>query len=67
MEEIISNIKELFEASVGIRVQSIEKIPQSGSDRIYFRIITDDLTYIATYGRNTRENDTFYLQMCKLP
>ncbi len=59
MEEIISNIKELFEASVGIRVQSIEKIPQSGSDRIYFRIITDDLTYIATYGRNTRENDTF--------
>ena len=59
MEQIISNIKELFEASVGIRVKSIEKIPQSGSDRIYFRIFTDDLTYVATYGKNTRENDTF--------
>ena len=59
MEQIISNIKDLFEASVGIRVKSIEKIPQSGSDRIYFRIFTDDLTYVATYGKNTRENDTF--------
>jgi aminoglycoside/choline kinase family phosphotransferase len=59
MEEIISNIKELFEASVGIKVKSIEKIPQSGSDRIYFRVFTDDLTYVATYGKNTRENDTF--------
>src|SRR5688500_3671548 len=59
MEQIISNIKELFEASVGIKVRSIEKIPQSGSDRIYFRVFTDDLTYVATYGKNTRENDTF--------
>ena len=59
MEEIISNIKTLFETSVGIKVKSIEKIPQSGSDRIYFRVYTSDASYVATYGRNTRENDTF--------
>jgi aminoglycoside/choline kinase family phosphotransferase len=59
MEEIISSIQELFEASVGLPVSGIEKIPQSGSDRIYFRIYTADASYVATYGKNTRENDTF--------
>lgn len=59
MEEIISSIKDLFEQSVRMPVLSIEKIPQSGSDRIYFRIIAQQLTYVATYGKNTKENDTF--------
>src|SRR6186713_886342 len=59
MEEIISNIQELFETSVDLPVSGIEKIPQSGSDRIYFRIYTADASYVATYGKNTRENDTF--------
>ena len=59
MEEIISNIQELFETSVDLPVSGIEKIPQSGSDRIYFRIFTADSSYVATYGKNIRENDTF--------
>jgi aminoglycoside/choline kinase family phosphotransferase len=59
MEEIISSIKKLFEAEVGIPVTTIEKIPQSGSDRIYFRIFTSKNSYVATYGRNIKENDTF--------
>ncbi len=59
MEEIISSIQELFETSVGLPVSGIEKIPQSGSDRIYFRIFTADSSYVATYGKNIRENDTF--------
>jgi aminoglycoside/choline kinase family phosphotransferase len=37
----------------------LKKIPQSGSDRIYFRIFTADSSYVATYGKNIRENDTF--------
>jgi aminoglycoside/choline kinase family phosphotransferase len=59
MEEIISSIKELFEREVRIPVSDIEKIPQSGSDRIYFRIFASDTSYIATYGKNVKENETF--------
>jgi aminoglycoside/choline kinase family phosphotransferase len=59
MEEIISSIKELFEREVRIPVSDIEKIPQSGSDRIYFRIFTSDASYVATYGKNVKENETF--------
>jgi aminoglycoside/choline kinase family phosphotransferase len=59
MEEIISSIKTLFETAVNMPVLSIEKIPQSGSDRIYFRILAEELTYVATYGKNIKENETF--------
>ena len=59
MEEIISSIKNLFEEEVRFPVTGIEKIPQSGSDRIYFRVFTADTSYIATYGKNVRENETF--------
>lgn len=59
MEEIINSIKELFETELRVPVAAIEKIPQSGSDRIYFRIFTEDTSYIATYGRNVKENETF--------
>lgn len=59
MEEIIEDIKRLFEDSVGTTVKNIEKLPQSGSDRIYFRIFTDGDTYIATFGKNKKENNTF--------
>ena len=59
MEEIISSIQQLFEREVRIPVSAIEKIPQSGSDRIYFRIFTSDTSYVATYGKNIKENETF--------
>lgn len=59
MEDVIKEIQALFEKTVGLPVSRIEKIPQSGSDRIYFRIYSNDSTFIATYGKNTRENDTF--------
>src|ERR1044072_2512243 len=59
MEEIVTSIQKLFEAEVGIPVSSIEKIPQSGSDRIYFRIFTSGNSYVATHGRNIKENETF--------
>ncbi|MBL7700107.1 MAG: phosphotransferase [Chitinophagaceae bacterium] len=59
MEEIIKEIRELFEKEVGLPVSRVEKLPQSGSDRIYFRVHSNDNTFIATYGRNTKENSTF--------
>lgn len=59
MQEIIDAIKELCAERIGLEVTGVEKIPQSGSDRMYFRIYTEPGSYMATYGRNVRENDTF--------
>jgi hypothetical protein len=38
MEAAIEAIGELFASIKGVRPDRIEKLPQSGSDRIYFRI-----------------------------
>lgn len=38
---------------------AITKLPQSGSDRTYFRILNNDDSYIATFGLNVKENSTF--------
>ncbi|HTB53480.1 MAG TPA: RNase adapter RapZ [Ferruginibacter sp.] len=59
MQLVIEDIKKLFQSFSKSAVTSIDKIPQSGSDRIYFRIITDTSSYIATYNTNIKENDTF--------
>jgi aminoglycoside/choline kinase family phosphotransferase len=60
MENIISAIKNCFQQLSSQPIQQIEKIPQSGSDRIYFRIYCEDKkSFIATYSNNTRENNTF--------
>ena len=40
-------------------VLSIDKIPQSGSIRIYYRIRTAERSFIATYGINIKENLSF--------
>jgi aminoglycoside/choline kinase family phosphotransferase len=37
----------------------IVKLPQSGSDRIYFRIYYNDVTLIATWNTHVQENRTF--------
>ncbi|MBL7734496.1 MAG: phosphotransferase [Chitinophagaceae bacterium] len=59
MREIIEDIKRLFESSIGLPLTSIEKIPQSGSDRSYFRIHAEERSFIATRGENIRENLSF--------
>jgi aminoglycoside/choline kinase family phosphotransferase len=59
MQSIIDNIKELFEAYSHSPVTRMEKIPQSGSNRHYFRCWAGDRSYIATYNDNVRENRTF--------
>jgi aminoglycoside/choline kinase family phosphotransferase len=60
MENIISAIKNCFQQYSSQSIQQIEKIPQSGSDRIYYRIYCEgNKTYIATYSNNIRENNTF--------
>ena len=65
MQAVKEDIKELFHQYSRATVVSIEKIPQSGSDRTYFRIkcqaaqSDQAFSYIATYSNNIKENNTF--------
>lgn len=60
MENILNQISELYRQHAGTAPQEIVKLPQSGSDRMYFRVFgPDGGTCIATYNENIRENDTF--------
>jgi aminoglycoside/choline kinase family phosphotransferase len=61
MQSIIEEIRQLFAAYTNntLPVTDLEKIPQSGSNRMYFRIRTSNGSYIATYNDNVRENKTF--------
>ncbi len=59
MEEIVAAVSRLFKSFSGVAEDRIEKLPQSGSDRIYFRIYAGDKTYIATHNLNIKENETF--------
>ena len=59
MDQIIRDISELFASYREETILSINKIPQSGSIRIYYRILTSSGSFIATHGINIRENLTF--------
>ena len=59
MDHVIEKIKSLFSDSIGLPISGFEKIPQSGSDRTYFRINSGNRSFIATHGKNVKENDTF--------
>ncbi|SRR5579871_280127 len=72
MQEIIEDIKTLFASFSDEKIVSVGKIPQSGSIRIYFRIITEANSYIATYGSNVKENLSFinfsgHFKKCNCP
>ncbi|TDO26659.1 RapZ C-terminal domain-containing protein [Sediminibacterium goheungense] len=59
MEAVIKGIDQLFLAVRQRPTDRIEKLPQSGSDRIYFRLYAGDETFIATYNLNQKETHTF--------
>lgn len=59
MEAVIEAISNLFISTGHPGPDRIEKLPQSGSDRIYFRIYSAGATFIATYNLNKRETQTF--------
>jgi aminoglycoside/choline kinase family phosphotransferase len=59
MDDTIKAIQDLFESFYGSGYNRIEKLPQSGSDRTYFRIYVPDKTFIATHNLNIKENKTF--------
>lgn len=59
MQTILDQITALFKNYNDAPITVLDKLPQAGSDRHYFRIHTADKNYIATYGSNIRENETF--------
>lgn len=61
MDLIIQGISDLYFQWKKNVPERIEKLPQSGSDRIYFRIFNANETYIATYNLNVQENNTFVI------
>lgn len=52
-------IQSLFTRWHGKPAERIELLPQSGSDRRYFRVFAPDQTVIATHGLNVAENEVF--------
>jgi len=59
MTTIVEDIRVLFRSYDPSPVIGLDKIPQSGSNRMYFRIRTKEGSYIATYNDNIKENRTF--------
>ena len=59
MNTTTDKIKELFLQFSNEPITAIDKLPQAGSERHYFRIHTADKNFIATYGANLKENESF--------
>jgi aminoglycoside/choline kinase family phosphotransferase len=59
MLHLIQSISALYKQWKGTRPASVDLLPQSGSERRYFRLHGTDSTVIGTYGANVRENETF--------
>ncbi len=59
MEDILIHINNLYKTINDKDWDEISKIPQSGGDRVYFRITQGQQSWIATYNLNLRENETF--------
>lgn len=59
MQDITSSIALLYKEWKGKEAASVELLPQSGSERRYFRLHGDNHSVIGTYGANKPENETF--------
>ena len=55
----MEQIKNLFTAYSQEAIVGIEKIPESGGDRVYYRINTATGSFIATQNENIKENEAF--------
>lgn len=59
MQTQVEAIRDLYTRWKGEEPLSVDLLPQSGSDRRYFRLHGKEGSVIGTYGANTRENETF--------
>ncbi len=61
LTSIENTIKKLVNNDLSANVVEIKTLAASGSSRLYFRIFTDDKTYVATYSTNIEENNAFLI------
>jgi RNase adapter protein RapZ len=60
MQAMITAVTDLYKKWAGNAPAQFDVLPQSGSDRRYFRLHdNNDRTVIGTYGLNVQENETF--------
>lgn len=59
MQHLVESISFLYEQWKGHRPDAVDVLPQSGSERRYFRLHGKDGSVIGTYGANMQENETF--------
>jgi aminoglycoside/choline kinase family phosphotransferase len=60
MQEMINAVSQLYKSWTGKEPEQVDVLPQSGSDRRYFRLYNEDgKTFIATHGLNVPENEAF--------
>src|SRR5688572_138878 len=59
MQPIIDGISNLYRKWNGTDPSSLDVLPQSGSERRYFRLHGKKGSVIGTYGANIQENETF--------
>ena len=59
MDVLAETIKSFFKSFKNDEIESVEKLPKSGGDRIYFRIKTPSESFIITYNENIKENIAF--------
>ncbi len=59
MQHLVESVSSLYKQWKGTDVVSIDLLPQSGSERRYFRLHGKDSSVIGTYGANIKENETF--------
>ncbi len=59
MQQILEGIGGLYKKWKGTDAVSVDVLPQSGSERRYFRLHGKEGSVIGTYGANIQENETF--------
>jgi aminoglycoside/choline kinase family phosphotransferase len=60
MLQLVDSISSLYKKWKGADPVSVNVLPQSGSERRYFRIHGKKETVIGTYGANVKENESFF-------
>lgn len=60
MQHLIDSISSLYKQWKGIDATTVDVLPQSGSERRYFRLHSDKEYVIGTYGANIKENESFF-------
>lgn len=59
MQHLVDSVSSLYKKWNGIDPLSVDVLPQSGSERRYFRLHGKEGSVIGTYGANKKENETF--------